>query len=124
MDRIQNKHGPDFDVEFPMTGQPRDGTERNPRDGTEGNPRDGTERRPRDGTERRPRDGTERRPRDKTILWKGSLVSRYYYRKTEQPQDVQTYSRPSSKWRTIGWGIPALWTGQGEVCPYVNENEH
>ncbi len=123
MKRIQNKHGPDFDVGFLLTrrprdgterkprdgteGMPRDGTERKPRDGTEGMPRDGTERKPRDGTEGMPRDGTERKPRDKTILPKDSLVVRYFYRLTEQPQDVRIQGRPSSRWRIPWWGKPA-----------------
>ena len=129
MNRINNKLGPDFDVGFLMSRRPRDGTERKPRDGTEGKPRDGTERRPRDGTERRPRDGTERRPRDgterrprdETMLRTGSLVIRYYYRITKQPQDVRIHGRPCSKRRKPWWGKPALWTGMGEVCPVENE---
>jgi len=145
MNLIHNKHGPDCDVGFLMSGRPRDGTERKPRDGTERRPRDGTERRPRDGTERRPRDGTERRsrdgterrprdgterrprdgterrPRDETMLRTGSLVIRYYYRITKQPQDVRIHGRPCSKRRKPWCGKPALWTGVGEVCPIDNE---
>ena len=119
MNLIHNKHGPDFDVGFPATRRSRDGPERKPRDGIEGMPRDGPERRPRDGPERRPRDGPDRRPRDgpetrprdgperkprdKPILWKDSLVIRYFYRHTDQPQDVRIHGRPSSKWRTFWW---------------------
>jgi hypothetical protein len=113
MNLIHNKHGPDFDVGFPMTIRPRDGPETRPRDGPE--------TRPRDGPETRPRDGPERKPRDKPILWKDSLVIRYFYRHTDQPQDVRIHGRPSSKWRKPWWGKPALWTGMGEVCPEENE---
>jgi hypothetical protein len=144
MQWIYNKEGPDFDVGFSMTGRPRDGTVgkprdgterkprdetvRNPRDGTIEKPRDGTERKPRDGTiekprdgtERKPRDGTEGKPRDKTILWKGSLVIRYYFRITDQPQDDRTREKLSFNWRTHMRSKPALGTGKGEVCPEVN----
>jgi hypothetical protein len=137
MNLIHNKHGPDFDVGFPSTRRsrdgpdrrtrdgpdrrPRDGPETRPRDGPERRPRDGPERKPRDGPERKPHDGTERRPRDKPILWKDSLVIRYFYRHTDQPQDVRIHGRPSSKWRKPWWGKPALWTGMGEACPEENE---
>ncbi|MCX6266828.1 MAG: hypothetical protein NTW16_05650 [Bacteroidetes bacterium] len=73
MNNMFNKHGPDFDVGFPATIRPRDGTGRRLRDGTAGIPRDGTERKPRDGTERMARDGTIRKPRDKTILMRGIM---------------------------------------------------
>jgi hypothetical protein len=97
MNRIHNKHGPDFDVGFPMTGRSRDRTERKPCDGTEGI------------------------PRDETALWKGSLVIRYFYRHTEQSQDVRIHGRSSSKWRTFWWSKPDLRTGMGEVCSVENE---
>ena len=132
MNRIHNKHGPDFDVGLPATGRPRDGTERKPRDGTEGMPRDGTIRKPRDktlgmprdGTLRKPRDktlemardGTFRKPRDKTILWKGSFVNRL----NGLSQDVRIHCRPSSKWRTPVWRKPAFGTGNGRTMPVRN----
>jgi hypothetical protein len=109
--------------------KPRDGTERKPRDGTEGMPRDGTERKPRDGTERKPRDGTEgksrdgtkRKARDKIILWKDTLVIRYFYLLTAKPQDVRIHGRPSFRWRKSGWKRPAFRPVMGEVRPVANE---
>jgi hypothetical protein len=99
MQWIYNKEGPDFDVGFPMTGRPRD------------------------GTVGRPRDGTERKPRDKTILWKSSLMIRYYYRITGPPQDFRIHGRPSSNWRTQLRSKPALETGKGEVCTLSTKYE-
>jgi hypothetical protein len=52
----------------------------------------------------------------------GSLETGYYSLITKQPQIVGTHSNPSSKWRKPGRGIPALWTGLGEVCPEENGN--
>jgi hypothetical protein len=112
MNQIHNKHGPDYDVGFLMSGRQRDGTVGNPRDGTVGNPRD--------GTVGNPRDGTQRRPRDETMLRKDSLVISYYTLLTKQPQDVRIHGRPPSKWRKTGWSRPASGTGKGEVCPEVN----
>ena len=83
--------------------RPRDGPERRPRDGPERRPRDGPERRSRDGPLRRPRDGPLRRPRDKPILWKDSLVIRYFYRSTDRIQDARIHCRSSSKWQTLWW---------------------
>jgi hypothetical protein len=105
MNQVHNKHGPNCDVGFLMSGRPRDGTVGKPRDGTVG----------------KPRDGTARRPRDETMLRKDSLVIRYHTRLTKQPQDVRIHGRPPSKWRITGWSRPASGTGKGEVCPEVNE---
>ena len=105
MDRIQNKHGPDFDVEFPMTGQPRDGTERNPRDGTEGNPRD----------------GTKRKPRDEIMPGLGIHVIRDYYPGLLRPKGFRIHARPPFNWGISGRMKPVLLTTMPEFYPVVNE---
>jgi len=101
MQWIYNKEGPDFDVGFPMTGRPRDGTVGKPRDGTVGNPRDGTERRPRDETVGNPRDGTERRPRDETVANPRDGTERKPRDGTVEKQRDGTERRPRDK--TILW---------------------
>ena len=98
MNRIHNKHGPDCDVGFLISGRSCDGTERKPLDGTEG------------------------KPRDDTMPRKGSLGIRYYYRLTKKPQEVRIHGKPPSKWQIKGWSRLASGTGMGEVCPVANEN--
>jgi len=114
MNLINNKHGPDFDVGFPVARRPRDGTGRRPRDGTDGNPHD--------GTGRRPRDGTDRKARDNTTLRMGTLVNRFFYRLTGSPQDVHIHSSPCLKWRESVWGKPAFGTGNGRGMPIRSTN--
>ena len=95
MNLICNIYGPDFDVGFPATNQPRNSTERMPRDGIERMPRDGIERMPCDGIERMPRDGIERMPRDgiERMLCDGISIT------------------SSSKRRAYKLSVPALSTG-------------